>query len=296
MTIKPVAFASVGLAGLILASCGSIGTLTNERTVPDEFRVVTLAPLTVPPEYSLRPPTPGEPRPQELQPDSSARAALLGRRAAAQRTPAEAAFASRAGADQADPLIRFVLAIQPQTREARSQWEERVQGPTDAAAERLAAARFAVYGDRVYPDATGTLRVTYGRLEGWTHEGVTRPYATTFAGLWRRATGAPPFQVPPRLAAARQRIPETTPYNVVASTDTIGGSSGSPAIDAQGRLIGANFDSTFLTQRNAYGYDRRVNRSVLVTAAAVDAALRQAYGMERLADELARGAAAARGG
>lgn len=109
MTIKPVAFASVGLAGLMLASCGSIGTLTNERTVPDEFRVVTLAPLTVPPEYSLRPPAPGEPRPQELQPDSSARAALLGRRAAAQRTPAEAAFASRAGADQADPLIRFVV-------------------------------------------------------------------------------------------------------------------------------------------------------------------------------------------
>lgn len=189
-----------------------------------------------------------------------------------------------------DPMIRYLLAIQEPTRAARAEWEERVQGPTDRAAERLAAARFATYGDQVYPDATGTLRVTYGRVEGWTHAGSTVPFSTTFAGLWARATGAAPFQVPPRLAAARSRIPDTQVFDVVASTDTIGGSSGSPAIDAQGRLIGANFDSTVLTQRNAYGYDRRVNRSVLVTASAVDAALRNAYGMTRLADELAAGA------
>lgn len=111
MTTKPVALALFGVCVLSLGGCGSLGlgALTNERTVPDEFRVVTLAPLTVPPEYSLRPPAPGEPRPQELQPESAARAAVLGRRAAAQRTPAEVAFASRAGADQADPLIRFVV-------------------------------------------------------------------------------------------------------------------------------------------------------------------------------------------
>ena len=189
-----------------------------------------------------------------------------------------------------DPMIRFALAIQDETRGARGEWEERVQGPTDRAAEQLAAARFQLYGTDVYPDATGTLRMTYGRVEGWSHQGRTVPHATTFAGLWSRATGADPFQVPPRLAAARARIPETTVFNVAASTDTIGGSSGSPAINAQGELIGANFDSTVLSQRNAYGYDRRVNRSVLVTASAIDAALRHAYGMERLAQELAAGA------
>jgi hypothetical protein len=74
--------------------------------------------------------------------------------------------------------------------------------------------------------------------------------------------------------------------DVVASTDTIGGSSGSPAINAAGEIIGANFDSTVLTQRNAYGYDPAVNRSVLVTAAAMTAALRHAYGQEHLLTEL----------
>jgi len=78
-------------------------------------------------------------------------------------------------------------------------------------------------------------------------------------------------------------------HAAVASTSTIGGSSGSPAVHAAGEIIGANSDSTVLTQRNAYGYDPEVNRSVLVTAAAVTAALRHAYGMEHLLAELGVG-------
>lgn len=185
-----------------------------------------------------------------------------------------------------DPLIRFLVAIQPPTREARSAYEGNIQAPTDRAAEALARARFAAFGTSLYPDATGTLRLTYGRVRGWTHEGRTVPHATTFEGLWDRATGAPPFDLAPRLAAARAQIPDDTILNVAASTDTIGGSSGSPAVNGAGEIIGANFDSTVLTQRNAYGYDPNVNRSVLVTAAAVTAALRHAYGMDHLLAEL----------
>lgn len=185
-----------------------------------------------------------------------------------------------------DPLVRFVLGIEPVTRATRIEYEARVQAPTDQASERLARARFAVYGTSLYPDATGTLRLTYGRLKGWTWQGRAVPYATTFAGLWDRATGAPPFDLAPRLAAARGRIPPTTILDVVASTDTIGGSSGSPAVNAAGEIIGANFDSTVLTQRNAFGYDPEVNRSVLVTAAAVTAALRHAYNQGHLLTEL----------
>jgi hypothetical protein len=185
-----------------------------------------------------------------------------------------------------DPLIRFVLGAQPIMRQARSVYEDRVQAPTDRASEALARARFAVYGTSLYPDATGTLRLTYGRIEGWTHEGNNVAATTDFAGLWERATGAPPFNLAPRLAAARDRIPPATILNVAASTDTIGGSSGSPAVNAAGEIIGLNFDSTVLTQRNAYGYDPAVNRSVLVTTAAVTAALRHAYGMERLLQEI----------
>lgn len=192
------------------------------------------------------------------------------------------------GAVQAsdDPLIRFVLAIQPVTRAARRDYEDRVQAPTDRASEALARARFAAYGTSLYPDATGSLRLTFGRVRGWTSDGRSFEPRTTFAGLWDRATGAEPFDLAPRLAAARTRIPPDTVLNVSAATDTIGGSSGSPAVNAAGEIIGANFDSTVLTQRNAYGYDPEINRSVLVTTAAVTAALRHAYGMDHLLAEL----------
>ncbi|MFC7537891.1 S46 family peptidase [Sphingomonas sp. GCM10030256] len=185
-----------------------------------------------------------------------------------------------------DPLIQFLLKIQDVTRSTRTDYEGKVQAPTDRASEALAKARFAVFGTSLYPDATGTLRLTYGRLRGWTRLGRTVPYATTFGGLWQRATGAEPFDVAPRLLAAKDKITASTILNVAASTDTIGGSSGSPAVNAKGEIIGANFDSTVLTQRNAYGYDPELNRSVLVTTSAVTAALRHAYGQSHLLREL----------
>ncbi|MGA0545987.1 S46 family peptidase [Brevundimonas sp. VNH65] len=185
-----------------------------------------------------------------------------------------------------DPLIQYLLKIQEPTRAVRAEWEEKVQGPTDRASEALAAARFAAYGDAVYPDATGTLRLTYGQIEGTDVPGQRFGAFTTFAGLWDRATGAPPFDVAPKLLAARDRIPGDTVLNMAVSSDTIGGSSGSPVVTPQGEIVGANFDSTVLTQRNAYGYDRNVNRSVIVTTGAVTAALRDVYGMTGLLAEL----------
>ncbi len=185
-----------------------------------------------------------------------------------------------------DPLVRYALTIQEPTRAARRAWEDAVQGPTDRASERLADARFAVYGDSIYPDATGTLRLSYGRVEGSDVPGQRFAPFTTFAGLWERATGAPPFDLAPKLLAAKTRIDPATVLDMTVSTDTIGGSSGSPAINAAGEIIGANFDSTVLTQRNAYGYDREVNRSIIVTSAAVTTVLREVYGMQRLVEEL----------
>ncbi len=185
-----------------------------------------------------------------------------------------------------DPMIRYLLAIQEPTRAIRSEWEEKVEAPTARASEQLAAARFQAYGDSVYPDATGTLRLTYGKIEGSDVPGQRWGAFTTFGDLWDRATGAPPFDVAPRLLAARDRIDPDTVMNMAVSSDTIGGSSGSPVVTEAGEIVGANFDSTVLTQRNAYGYDRNVNRSVIVTTGAITTALRDVYGMERLVEEL----------
>ena len=110
MSFNRVAVAAILLAGLGLAGCQSTRVaLGLTKVTPDEFRVVTKAPLVVPPDYALRPPAPGEPRPQELQPESQARLALLGERNAEQRSEGEKLLVAKAGADRADPLIRYVI-------------------------------------------------------------------------------------------------------------------------------------------------------------------------------------------
>jgi hypothetical protein len=107
------AFAALALtaaAGLAVSGCGSTSkALGMNKVTPDEFRVVAKAPLVVPPDYALRPPAPGEPRPQELQPESAARTALLGAREAQARSEGEKLLVAKAGANQADPLIRYVV-------------------------------------------------------------------------------------------------------------------------------------------------------------------------------------------
>ena len=111
MTVNRAAsLAVLAAAGLAVSGCGMVGrSIGVSKVTPDEFRVVTKAPLVVPPEFALRPPAPGEPRPQELAPESAARNALLGRAQAVSRTQGEQLLASKAGSTTADPLIRYVV-------------------------------------------------------------------------------------------------------------------------------------------------------------------------------------------
>jgi hypothetical protein len=110
MSVNRIILASVLVAPLALGACQSTrSALGMNKVTPDEFRVVSKAPLVVPPDFSLRPPAPGKPRPQELQPESAARAALTGQRASEDRTDGEKMLVARAGADKADPLIRYVV-------------------------------------------------------------------------------------------------------------------------------------------------------------------------------------------
>jgi len=111
MRIRSVAVLTLAAsAALAVSACGSLKQgIGLTKVVPDEFVTVSTAPLSVPPEYGLRPPAPGQPRPQELAPESAARQILLGQRQAVTRTPGEQILAAEAGADRADPLARYVV-------------------------------------------------------------------------------------------------------------------------------------------------------------------------------------------
>jgi hypothetical protein len=110
MSINRVIVVTALVAAAGLAGCQSTrNALGMTKVTPDEFRVVTKAPLVVPPDFALRPPAPGKPRPQELQPESAARTALLGAREGEARSDGEKLLVAKAGADKADPLIRYVV-------------------------------------------------------------------------------------------------------------------------------------------------------------------------------------------
>ncbi len=185
-----------------------------------------------------------------------------------------------------DPLVAFLLKIDPMSRQARAAYEAQVSGPVDAAAEKIARARFAVSGDAVYPDATFTLRLSYGKVAGWREKGRAIAPFTTFAGFYGRVTGAEPFAAAPRWLAARAALKPDTILNFVTTNDIVGGNSGSPVLDAQGRLMGAAFDGNIHAIGGTYGYDAASNRSVVISTGAIEEALAKVYGRTALLDEL----------
>jgi hypothetical protein len=193
-----------------------------------------------------------------------------------------------------DPMIQYVLRTEGRGRELRKQWETRVTGPTDRAAEQIAKARFLAYGDDVYPDATFTPRLSYGKIAGWTERGRQIPAFTYIRGLYDRATGQEPFEAAPRWLSARSRVAGDTVFNMVSTNDIIGGNSGSPLINARGEVIGAVFDGNLASLGGAYGYVGETNRSVTVSTAAITEALRTVYDQPQLVRELTGGRRATR--
>ncbi len=185
-----------------------------------------------------------------------------------------------------DPMIQYVLRIDPAARILRTAYDEKVAGPVTQASEKIAKARFAVYGDSLYPDATFTLRLSYGAIAGWTYRGRTVEPFTTFKGLYERATGQDPFELDPRWVAAEGKLNPNTIFDISTSNDIIGGNSGSPLIDAKGDVIGAVFDGNIHSLGGDYGYDGAINRGVSVSTGAVTEALQKVYGADELVKEL----------
>ena len=159
--------------------------------------------------------------------------------------------------------------------------------------QQIAAARFAVYGKSVYPDATFTLRLGYGRVMGYEEDTTLVPWKTTFYGLYDRAESfaeKPPFNLPERWKTRRDRLTLSTPLNFAYTGDTIGGNSGSPIVNRAGELIGLNFDSNQQKLPNRYAYieDAEGSRAVAVHSAAIIEALTRMYEAPELVKELGR--------
>ena len=187
-----------------------------------------------------------------------------------------------------DPMIVYARKLDARDRQLQKLVDERYDAPLTAAASRLADARFAAYGDSVYPDATFTLRISYGKVLGWNERGRPVPTRTTLGGTFERATGADPFDLPDAFADNRAKIDMNTVYDFVTTNDIIGGNSGSPVIDRNGAVIGAAFDGNIHSLGGNYGYDPTLNRTVVVSTDAVQEALEKIYPAPALVAELNR--------
>jgi hypothetical protein len=205
---------------------------------------------------------------------------------------ADAAFRAQAAAmtteqmAAADPLLAFIIANDAAASAIGARWAAEVNAPTARAAEKVAQARFAVYGTNQYPDATFSLRLSYGRVEGWSYRGVTVPAFTYMGGLYERATGAEPFNAAQAFIDNQSRVNMETVYDFSSTNDIIGGNSGSPVINAAGEVIGAAFDGNIHSLGGAYGYDGALNRTVSVSTAAITEAFRNIYPSPHLLEEL----------
>ncbi|HEV7693135.1 MAG TPA: S46 family peptidase, partial [Hyphomonadaceae bacterium] len=188
-----------------------------------------------------------------------------------------------------DPAIALFRKIDAAARAARVKYQTTVTGPTSLAAERVANLRFDVLGQTIYPDATSTLRLSYGTVKGWNDPafGEIKPF-TYVSGLWERATGAFPFNLGAKWVNAKGKIPGNTQEDFVTTNDIIGGNSGSPVLNRDGRIIGLAFDGNIHSTGGGYGFDALLNRCVAVSSQLILAALRNIYGATALADELER--------
>ncbi|MCC7176429.1 MAG: S46 family peptidase [Bryobacterales bacterium] len=186
-----------------------------------------------------------------------------------------------------DGMIRLARLLDSRARELRKRYEDRVESVVTGEGARIAQARFAVLGSSAYPDATFTLRLSYGPVKGYkSSAGKDVPYTTTFEGLYKRATGREPFALPPRWAKAKGKLNLATAFNFVSTADTHGGNSGSPTVNTRGEIVGILFDGNLESLPDRFFYTDERARSVHVSAEGIVEALRQVYGTERILKEL----------
>jgi len=187
-----------------------------------------------------------------------------------------------------DPMVQLARLVEPDARALRTWHDDEIETLEISGAERVAAAKFELEGKSNYPDATFTLRLSYGAVKGYEEKGRHVAPFTTMAGAFDRATGRDPFKLPDSWLRANEnhRIQLETPFNLCTTNDIIGGNSGSPVFDQDRQIVGLIFDGNIQSLGGEYGFDETVNRAVAVHSSALIEALDHIYGARRLVNEL----------
>jgi len=191
-----------------------------------------------------------------------------------------------------DPMIELAKDIDKEARAVRKRYEEEVVAVERANYAKIAHALFEEKGTKLYPDATFTLRLSYGAVKGYRENGKFVPPFTTLGGLYARSNQfhhAFPYNLPPRWISKRAAINPKTPFNFVSTNDIIGGNSGSPTINKDRELVGLIFDGNIQSLVGNFEYDESVNRSISVDVRAMLEVLRKVFGANNLVDELTKG-------
>lgn len=191
-----------------------------------------------------------------------------------------------------DPMIELAKDIDKEAREVRKRYEEEVVAVERGNYAKIARALFEQKGTSLYPDATFTLRLSYGAVKGYKENGKMVPPFTTLGGLYARSRQFHhefPYNLPERWMSRRAAVNLRTPFNFVSTNDIIGGNSGSPTINKNRELVGLIFDGNIQSLVGNFEYDESVNRSISVDVRGMLEVLRKVFGANEVADELMRG-------
>ncbi len=188
-----------------------------------------------------------------------------------------------------DPLIQLARSIDAEARASRKRYEEEVISVERAAYGKIARALFEKEGTNLYPDATFTLRLSYGAVKGYMENGKQVPWFTTLGGLYERSMKFNqrfPYSLPSRWIEEKDEVELKTPFNIISTNDIIGGNSGSPLFNKDLELVGLVFDGNIQSLVGNFYYDEAVNRTISVDARGMLEVLSEIFDAERIVDEL----------
>ncbi len=191
-----------------------------------------------------------------------------------------------------DTMVALAKLVDADARKVRKALEAGYGEPNEQAYDKIAQAKFAVEGTSTYPDATFTLRLSFGPVKGYVENGKKVPFQTTFEGLYQRNLDEKnrfPYDLPDLWLKRQDKLNLKTPYNFVAAIDIIGGNSGSPVVNRAGEVVGLIFDGNIQSLVWDFVYTDDQARSVSVCSQAIPEALRAVYDASPLAEELVTG-------